>query len=72
METTQPRIMRGMAILSQANHVKRIDINTYRVKSQSGNGSYLVRKVGLEWVCECPDNQFRWWSANTSMQLGLT
>lgn len=46
-------------IVSQANHVKRIDANTYRVKSQSGNGTYLVRKVGLEWVCGCPDHQFR-------------
>jgi len=59
MEITQPRIMRGMAILSQANQVNKIDANTYRVRSQSGNGSYVVRKVGLEWVCECPDHQFR-------------
>jgi len=53
------KIMCGIAILSQANHVERIDANTYRVRSQSGNGSYLVRKVGLKWVCECPDHQFR-------------
>ncbi len=59
MDTTQPRIMRGMAILSQANHVKKIDPNTYRVKSQSGNGSYLVVKDGSEWRCDCPDNKFR-------------
>jgi len=59
METSNPRIMRGMAILSQANHVRRIDANTYRVRSQSGNGSYIVRKVDLEWMCECPDHQFR-------------
>jgi len=48
-----------MAILSLANQVKRLEADTYLVKSQSGNGSYTVRKVGLEWVCECPDHQFR-------------
>ena len=52
-------MMRGLTILAQANQVKQIDKNTWRVKSQSGNGSYLVIKDGSEWRCECPDHRFR-------------
>lgn len=37
------------------NQIKRIDASTYRVKSQSGNGWYLVVRKGLEWTCECAD-----------------
>jgi transposase-like protein len=51
--------MRGLTIIAQANQVKKIGSNTWRVKSQSGNGSYLVVKDGSEWRCECPDHQFR-------------
>lgn len=59
MRISNPRIMRGIAILSQANQVKKTGSNTWRVKSQSGNGSYLVIREGSEWRCECPDHQFR-------------
>ena len=31
----------------------------YVVKSQSGNGEYVVAKVCREFVCECPDNKYR-------------
>ena len=48
--------MRGLAIVAQAGTIERIDSNTYRVKSQSGNGWYLVIKQGGEWKCECPDS----------------
>lgn len=50
-----PRELRGLAILAMGNQIKRIDSSTYRVRSQSGNGWYLVAREGLEWSCECPD-----------------
>ena len=56
---SQPRIMRGLTILAQPSQVKKIDARTYRVKSQSKRGSYLVVRDGSEWRCECPDNRFR-------------
>ena len=59
METSNPRIMRGLTIIAQANHVKKMNSHTWRVKSQSKRGSYLVIRDGSEWRCECPDNQFR-------------
>jgi len=59
METTQPRIMRGYAILAKGEQPKALDENTYLVQSQSGNGSYHVALVNGEWRCECPDFQFR-------------
>jgi transposase-like protein len=58
-EISNTRIMRGLTITAQADHVKKINSRTWRVKSQSGTGSYLVVKDGSEWRCECPDNKFR-------------
>jgi transposase-like protein len=42
-------------MLSNGTEIKRINENAYRVKSQSGNGYYLVSKQGENWSCECPD-----------------
>jgi len=53
------RPQRALAIVAKGNQIKRLDAATYKVKSQSGNGWYLVRKVGEEWNCECPDHKFR-------------
>jgi putative transposase len=50
---------RGMAIAQSPNSIKRIDNHTYIVKSQSHNGEYTIHKLGDEWVCSCPDNQYR-------------
>jgi len=55
MNADNPRELRGLAILAMGNQIKRIDSSTYRVRSQSGNGWYLIARKGLEWVCECPD-----------------
>ena len=55
METENPRIMRGLAIVAQAECVERKDNQTFQVKAQSGNGSYVVLKQGSEWTCTCPD-----------------
>ncbi len=59
MTLENPREIRGLAIVSMGSQIKRIDANTYRVKSQNGNGWYLVKKNGLEWTCECPDFVYR-------------
>ena len=50
---------RGQAIAQSSGQVRRIDENTYSVKSQSNSGIYTVHRVGEEWVCSCPDNTFR-------------
>jgi transposase-like protein/DNA-directed RNA polymerase subunit M/transcription elongation factor TFIIS len=51
----EARQVRAWEMLSNGNEIKRINENAYRVKSQSGNGSYLVVREGLDWSCECPD-----------------
>lgn len=54
-----PRELRALAIISRGNQIHRINSTTYRVKSQNGNGNYLVIKETEEWICECPDHKFR-------------
>jgi putative transposase len=53
--TLESRQIRAWEMLSNGNEVKRINENAYRVKSQSGNGSYMVARNGDDWTCECPD-----------------
>jgi transposase-like protein len=50
---------RGEAIARTENQIRRIDAQTYVVKSQSGNGEYCVCKSEDEWKCECPDHAYR-------------
>jgi putative transposase len=51
---------RGLEIFnSNRNSIRNVDGFSYRVLSQSGNGSYTVSKVKGEWVCNCPDHKFR-------------
>lgn len=59
MTIEKPRQQKGLAILSRGNQITRVDACTYRVASQSGNGSYLVQRHGLSWKCDCPDHVFR-------------
>jgi transposase-like protein len=54
-----PRELRGLEILSKGEQIKRIDSDTYRVRSQNGEGSYLVVRNGKEWSCECLDHRNR-------------
>ena len=56
---TNPREIGGLAIVSMGSQIKRIDASTYRVKSQNGNGWYLVKRKDLEWKCECLDHVHR-------------
>ncbi len=41
--------------IAQAGDVKLVGENTFNVKSQSKEGSYLVSKMGGDWTCECLD-----------------
>jgi putative transposase len=53
------REQRGQTIAQSNGQVQRIDEILYTVKSQSGNGEYIVNKVNGEWTCTCPDNTYR-------------
>src|SRR3990170_1717845 len=53
--TLEGRQVRAWEMLSNGNEIKRLSENAYLVKSQSGNGYYLVSKQGEDWTCECPD-----------------
>jgi len=57
-QTTITRQEKGQAIAQ--NHIKRIDANSYQVKSQSANGDYYKVIAGeLGWLCSCPDHMYR-------------
>lgn len=49
------RPQKALQIAQAAGQVRLVSENAFRVKSQSGEGSYLVSKVGENWVCECKD-----------------
>jgi transposase-like protein len=59
MEALVSREERGKEIAEIEGQVTRIDDNTYKVKSQSGNGEYGLIQTELGWVCECPDSLYR-------------
>ncbi len=46
---------RALQLCLEHRSIRKIDNNTYRVRSQSGHGSYLVINQDGEWRCECPD-----------------
>jgi putative transposase len=50
---------RGKAITEKKGQIWRYGDGVYRVKSQSGNGSYRITKNDLGWSCTCPDHQRR-------------
>ncbi len=59
-ELEKLREERGLKIFNNnRNSIRNVDGISYRVLSQSGNGSYVVSEVDGEWVCECPDHKFR-------------
>lgn len=54
------RELKGLEILGKGDQISRIDADSYNVRSQNGSDvSYLVRRSGKEWACECPDHRFR-------------
>jgi transposase-like protein len=56
---SESRMERGKEIANMQNQIKRIDANTYFVKSQSNHGEYCVSKNADGWKCDCPDYVFR-------------
>jgi len=56
---TSNREQRGLEIANMNNQIKRIDAETYVVKSQSNNGEYHVFREINGWKCECPDHLYR-------------
>ena len=53
------RAERGRLICDLGNQVRRLDANTYAVRSQSGNGEYHVIATEAGWTCSCPDHSYR-------------
>jgi putative transposase len=59
MATLDEREQKGLEIAKQPNQIKRLDADSYTVKSQSNDHEYKVFKVSDEWFCECPDHVYR-------------
>lgn len=60
MALENPREVRGLAILARGSQIVRLNGLRYKVRSQAGNGAYLVSMSNShEWMCECPDFQHR-------------
>jgi len=74
MSEINPRIMKAQTILDRGNQIRQTQVNTFKVKSQSGNGQYVVTN-GDEWDCTCPDHVYRdekckhIWAVELSLKL---
>src|SRR5208282_4406332 len=54
------RRARGQVISKLDDQIERLDGLTYKVRSQSSNGSYVVKFSTLnDWSCGCPDHIYR-------------
>jgi transposase-like protein len=53
------RKARGQEIARVDANVRRLDQNEYRVRSQSGDGEYVVLSTEAGWKCSCPDQTTR-------------
>src|SRR4030042_3885779 len=58
-ENANIRQQRGLEIAQMGNQIKRIDGQTYYVRSQTSNGEYRVSRSLDGWTCECPDHRYR-------------
>ena len=52
------REQRGKSIADQGN-VKKVNDHSFKVKSQSGNGTYEVKATPNGMTCTCPDFVYR-------------
>jgi transposase-like protein len=59
MQTVGTREDRGKAIAEKDGQIKRIDDNSYKVKSQSRDSFYNVVSTEIGWKCNCPDHTSR-------------
>jgi len=53
------REQRGLEIAQISGQIQRVDADSYKVNSQSGNGTYEVLKTEIGWLCSCPDHVYR-------------
>ncbi len=69
------RRMKGQTIAEVESNVRRISQFEYRVRSQSGNGEYVVLPTELGWNCSCLDFIHREqkckhiWAVELSLQI---
>ena len=56
---TTSREERGRAIAEKSGQIQKVKDNQYKVRSQSGNGSYEIKITGHGAECSCPDFQNR-------------
>lgn len=54
-----PRKTRAFGIIGQAQAIRQVEAHTYKVRSQSGNGQYVVTNGEGKFECTCPDFQYR-------------
>lgn len=55
MSELHDRVERGLAIASSRGQIEEVVDGVWFVKSQTGQGGYLVTGKGGEWTCNCPD-----------------
>ena len=53
------RAERGRLICDLKTEVRRLDANTYAVRSQSGSGEYQITATETGWTCSCLDYSYR-------------
>jgi transposase len=53
------RDLRGKAIAEQGDQIKKLGVNSFKVKSQSGHGAYEVKSTKDGMTCTCPDFTYR-------------
>jgi len=53
------REIKGKEIADKGNQVKKVNDNSFKVKSQSGKGAYEVKATPSGMTCSCPDFVFR-------------
>ena len=53
------REVKGKAIADKGNQVKKVNDNSFKVKSQSGKGAYEVKATPNGMTCTCPDFVYR-------------
>jgi putative transposase len=60
-------------IVHQKGAIERIDEKTYQVKSQSGNGHYVIISTPESgWRCSCPDAVYRFAKCKHSLAVELS
>jgi transposase-like protein len=59
LDANELRKERGNKIAHTEGCIKNIKGKYWKVKSQSGDGHYIVENTDIGWQCNCPDHKFR-------------